>query len=694
MSHSARLLDRFWKLFFLTALTAAAQTLPNPAFSVSLLIGTGSRGDGGPAAQALLDGPSGLAEDANGNIYIADSNAGVIRRVRPDGVIERFAGTGTLGDGDAGKPALQTDLSNPTVLLMDQDGGLLFADGVTCRIRKVQTDGTIANVAGTGRCYSASSGGFGSGGSWDLPALDTQIAPVGGMAIDSQGRLMFSETSRHQVRRVDTDGYVRTIAGAGQQGFYGDGGAATYAYLYYPEGLATDSSGNVYIADGYNCRIRQIDGDGNISTAVGANTCARTTASFNGGPGTALDRVGPLAYDAASNTLYIGLPRFYRVLRFDLSSSVLTPFLGNGRVGTAPAPEPLKFTLNEPSAILPSPEAGVLVAAATSYQVFQVQNDVAGVFAGQWPQLDSYPPASTAQLLQPRGVFSAPDGSLLVADAGANRLLQWQAGDQLSAVAGVAYPAGFTTGDNGPALQATLDQPNRVVRRGNGDIYFSEGSRIRMINAQGVIRTVRNSLDNPAGLVFDAQDRLVYSEAGRNRIVRLDLSANSTTVIAGTGDAGFSGDGGLATAAKLNWPGDLAFDSQGNLLIADRGNRRVRRITSDGKIQTIIGSGLPFSYGDISGRQALDTGFGSLDGLAVDANDNVYLSESLRVDMISPDGAIRVVTGFVSEDDSGNLSYIDGPLNGADGLAVDGQGRIYISARQDGRVLVATPAGQ
>jgi sugar lactone lactonase YvrE len=215
-----------------------------------------------------------------------------------------------------------------------------------------------------------------------------------------------------------------------------------------------------------------------------------------------------------------------------------------------------------------------------------------------------------------------------------------------------------------------------------------------MINAQGVIRTVRNSLDNPAGLVFDAQDRLVYSEAGRNRIVRLDLSANSTTVIAGTGDAGFSGDGGLATAAKLNWPGDLAFDSQGNLLIADRGNRRVRRITSDGKIQTIIGSGLPFSYGDISGQQALDTGFGSLDGLAVDANDNVYLSESLRVDMISPDGAIRVVTGFVSEDDSGNLSYIDGPLNGADGLAVDGQGRIYISARQDGRVLVATPAGQ
>ena len=137
--------------FLLLAAVGNAQTV-RESYTVRPLIGTGSRGDGGPAAKALLDGPYGLAEDGEGNVYISESNAGVIRRVRPDGVIERFAGTGRIANGAAEMPALETDLLHPTVLTVDLDGGLLFADPEACRIRKVLTDGTIRNLIGTGRC--------------------------------------------------------------------------------------------------------------------------------------------------------------------------------------------------------------------------------------------------------------------------------------------------------------------------------------------------------------------------------------------------------------------------------------------------------------------------------------------------------------------------------------------------------------
>ncbi|MCX6633604.1 MAG: hypothetical protein NT090_00690, partial [Acidobacteria bacterium] len=170
-----------------------------------------------------------------------------------------------------------------------------------------------------------------------------------------------------------------------------------------------------------------------------------------------------------------------------------------------------------------------------------------------------------------------------------------------------------------------------------------------------------------------------------------DLAAQRATVIAGTGTAGFRGDGGPATDARLNSPGDLAFDSAGNLLMADRGNNRIRRVSPAGTILPLAGSSGSFSHVDISGELATDVGLGSIDGMAIDAADNIYLSEYLRVSVIDAKGKIWIVTGCVGEDDRGVQSYIDGPLNGCDGLAVDGDGRLYFSVREDGRVMVAVP---
>jgi NHL repeat len=283
-------------IFLLTA--AAVATAQDPGdYSVRSAIGWGVRGDGGPAVSALLDGPLGLAQDAAGNVYLSETNAGVIRKVRPDGIIERYAGSGTLTDGPEGEAALATDLLSPTALVMDPDGTLVFADAGACRIRKILRDGTIKNLVGTGRCSGASTSGPGGGSTSAIaPPLGTDIGAVGGMVFDALGRLNFSDTTSNLVRRVDTDGFVRSIAGTGTGGFTGDGTAATSATLRSPQGIAIDSVGNIYIADSSNCRVRRIGADGNISTVAGNGTCATASASWNG---TSLGRLNALTYDIA-----------------------------------------------------------------------------------------------------------------------------------------------------------------------------------------------------------------------------------------------------------------------------------------------------------------------------------------------------------------------------------------------------------
>ena len=680
-------------VLLLLALAAAGQALPQ-SYVVRPVVGSG-RGDGGPATEAVLDGPSGLAEDAEGNVYVAEANAGVIRRIRPDGIIERFAGSGVIGDGPEGLPALETDLSSPAHLLMDRDGGLIFADIGTCRIRKVQRDGTIQNLVGTGSC-TQSAGGFGGGfggGNRIRLGPETQVSGIGGMALDSSGRLSFTEQDNSLIRRLDSDAYVRTIAGWGTAGYSGDGGAATSASLRYPAGLAFDNSDNLYVGDGTNCRIRLIFTNENIDTVAGTGTCATSATSFpEGTTKRSLGRIGALAYDSRSDSLIVSFPTTYRVVRINLGQSRMAPLLGNGRLGATDADDPLALTLNEPSAILVSARYGVLVAANTSFQVYQVKDGAVRSFAGRWPQLSTYPPALSTALVRPTDVFVAPDNSVLIMDSGAERVLQFQDPDQVCAVAGARYPTGYSQGDNGPALQASLSEPRRLVRGPDNRLYITQSSRIRVIDTQGVIKTLLDHLDEPAGIVFDADGRLIFSEAGSHRIVRYDLGAKTKTVIAGTGTAGFSGDGEAATSALLDSPGDLGFDSKGNLLVADRGNRRVRGISSDGTIQTVVGSARGPSYVDITGELATDVGFGRINGMTLDRFDDIYIAEPLRISVVSTDNRLRVLSGFLAEADDGTRSYVNGPISGTDGLAVDADGRVYFSLPQDGRVMVAEPS--
>ena len=255
----------------------------------------GSYGEGVPANTASMQVPSGIAIDALGNLYFADVTNPTVRKVTPDGVITRYAGTalssGFSGDGG---PANVAQLSNPEHIAIDAAGNLYIADNGNNRIRKVSTSGIITTIAGTG------TGGYtGDGG----PATAAEIGAPYGIVVDTMGNIYFSD-NRDVVRKINTSGIISTIAGTGTGGFSGDGGLATIAQIANPAGLALDHLGNLYIADAGNERIRKIDTGGIIHTIAGSSF----TGGYggDGGPATSALLYTPISISAdAGNNLYI-----------------------------------------------------------------------------------------------------------------------------------------------------------------------------------------------------------------------------------------------------------------------------------------------------------------------------------------------------------------------------------------------------
>jgi sugar lactone lactonase YvrE len=218
----------------------------------------GFSGDGGLATSASLGYPTGVALDAAGNLYIADTDNHRIRMVSPSGIMGTVAGGGSSWPGDGG-PATSASLSVAGVAV-DSAGNLYIADYANCRIRKVTPSGTITTVAGNG------SWGFsGDGG----PATNGSLSGPAGLAVDAAGNLYVADTNNNRMRKVTPSGIISTVAGNGIQGFSGDGGPATSASLYQPVGVAVDATGNLYIADWINCRIRKVSTAGIISTVAG-----------------------------------------------------------------------------------------------------------------------------------------------------------------------------------------------------------------------------------------------------------------------------------------------------------------------------------------------------------------------------------------------------------------------------------------
>jgi sugar lactone lactonase YvrE len=283
----------------------------------------GFSGDGGVATSAQLSWPTAFAFDAAGNLYIADQQNNRIRKISPTGIISTFAGTGVPGYGGDGGAAINAQLKYPTGVAVDAADNVYIADKDNYRIRKINTSGIISTFAGTGV-----SGFSGDGGA----ATSAQLKNAYGITVDAYGNVYFSDYFDHRIRKINTSGIISTIAGTGVAGFSGDGNAATGADLNMPQGIAVDAAGNVYFAERLNFRIRKINTLGIISTFAGtgvagfsADGIAATSAKLNYPNGIAVDVTG---------NLYIADEQSNRIRKVN-TSGIITAFAGAGFSGSS-----------------------------------------------------------------------------------------------------------------------------------------------------------------------------------------------------------------------------------------------------------------------------------------------------------------------------------------------------------------------
>lgn len=296
-----------------------------PTFTITTVAGgnkAGFSGDGGPARAAQLYGPSCVALDSKGNLYIADLRNGRVRRVRPDGVIETVIGTGVwdLQEGDT-RPALETNLVQPYGLTVDAADNLYVISRGHSKVFKVTPDGVAHRIAGTGE-----RGFSGDGGS----AIDAQIWGGNHLLVYASGEILIGDTGNQRIRKIDTAGIISTVAGTGTEGFSGDGGPATEAQFSGISALAFDSAASVYVADFANHRIRKITTGGIITTIAGTGD-----PKYNGDglPATQANIGEPcgVVVDAAG-IVYIG-DQFNRRVRAVTPDGIIHTVAGIGKVG-------------------------------------------------------------------------------------------------------------------------------------------------------------------------------------------------------------------------------------------------------------------------------------------------------------------------------------------------------------------------
>jgi sugar lactone lactonase YvrE len=653
---------------------------------------SGYSGDGGPATAADLNYPYETALDSAGNLYIADSNNNVVRKVAAGtGIITTVAGSGTAGySGDNGA-ATSAQLYAPFSVALDGAGNLYISDNGNSVVRKVTAaTGVITTFAGNG-----TSGSSGDNG----PATSAALEYPRGIALDGTGNLYIADSISQRIRKVAAGtGIITTVAGNGTAGYSGDGGPATSASLRSPVGIATDSAGNLYLADEFNNVIRKVTASNGVISTVAGNENASYSYqggySGDGGPATSAQLYWPSAVsvDGAGN-LYIADYTNQVIRKVNASSGIITTVAGNGSMCGSPSGDSGPAT----SAALCYPEGVSVDGAGNLY--------ISDTYSGRIREVtvSALPPSAPT----PAPVFNVPAGTY--AGPQTVTVTDPAPGAAIYITMDGTVPSTLSAGYNGP-IDLSGSVTIQVIAVAPGYLPSAPVTAAYTITSApvAVISTVAgNGVDGYSGfggpavsaelgythsLALDAAGDLYFSDTTNNVVWMLTAKTGDISVVAGTGTPGYSGDGGPATNALFYSPAGMAIDSAGDLYIADSGNNVIRKLTaSTGLITTVAGNG--HAGGNLAasnGVPATSTGLSQPQGVALDSAGNLYIADTGAgvVRMVSASsGIITIVAGNGSYGFSGD----GGPatsagLNEPNALAIDSAGNLYIATYNAGRI--------
>jgi trimeric autotransporter adhesin len=642
-------------------------------------------------------GANGVAVDSAGNVYVTDASNHTVRKIVPaTGVSTVIAGTGVLGfSGDTG-PAVSARLNTPRGVAVDAAGNVYIADTSNHRIRKIDTSGTITTIAGTG------TGTFGGD---NAAATAARVNSPQGVAVDSAGNVFIADTSNNRIRKIDTGGNISTVAGNGTGGYLADNVPATSTRINAPRGVVVDGSGNIYIADTSNNRIRRVSAGGTITTFAGTGS-----ASFSGDGGAATSATlrGPQAVALdASGDLYIPDTVNHRVRK--VSGGIISTIGGTGSAGYAgDGGAATSGQISSPAGIAVDGTGAVYLGDTSNFRLRKIVGGNFSTIAGTGSAFfgGDGGPLADAQFTNPQAVVFDGAGNMYLSDSGTHRIRKVDTHGIITTVAGTGT-AGYG-GDGGPATSALLNTPLGIAMDAAGNLYIADGNnnRIRKVDTSGTITTYAGDGTGSFGgdngpatsaqlfgpfSVLARQGNLYIADTGNNRVRRVDAGGTITT-FAGNGVANFSGDNGPATSASFNTPLALAADSAGNLFVADYSNGAIRKIAA-GTITTVAGTGTN-GYGGDNGP-ATSAQFNSPRGLALDAADNLIIADTsnARIRKVDTGGTVTTIAG------NGNAGFSgDGgpPANAQvsvpQAIAITSGGDILVSDTGNRRFRLMTSA--
>jgi uncharacterized protein (TIGR03437 family) len=626
---------KYWISLILPLLAGAAEN-----WQLQTIAGGLAAGDGGPAHQASVRFLQGVATGPGGFIYFSDADDHRIRRIAPNGIITTLAGVGLPGfSGDNG-PAHLARIHTPYGLAVSPSGEVVFADLGNARLRRINSQGIIETIAGGGAREIPPAGLY-------VPAVNVQLSAPRNVLVLPTGLIYFSDFGANRVLELRPDGTLTSIPLAATE-------------LRNPAGLTLDSDGQLLIADSGNARILRLRANGLVDIWRSAS------------PDLPLERPIGLARRADG-----------RILIADTRGDFLWEVNGNSPVQKL-APGGRDVAVDALGNVLTGGGAWLRRLSPTGFIDILINNTFRTFRGDGGPALD-------ARLSQPSAVVVDPQGTIYFSDTGNHRIRAISPAGLITTVAGAGEP-GFR-GDGGLATQAFLHSPGPLALDSFGNLYVADtgNHRIRVFRPGGPIRTIAGngrsafspdglaateaSLSEPAGLAFDPQGRLCFSERGQHRIRRIDFSGRLET-IAGNGLRGLPAQNANALTSPLNQPGLLAFDSQGALYFTDQ-NQTALAVLESGRIRILA--------------RDLNT----ISGLAASPQGDLYYSEAstqlvsrrTAAGLTEPIAGRRNENGFNSDSGPGPTLTLNSPA----GLALHPDGSLILADRLNDRLRRLTP---